>query len=523
MGESKTAGERFLAAFPAAPYLTFGLLLAWTGVAYSGFIVLPGVAVNTPGVSFMSTLSGIANGITLVACALFARVIERVFENRQVFLGCGVATALACLLALGIGVYAGDSLARAGALGVLYALTGAATALVFVRIGWMYSGLTARKAVLYLALSHVLAAFIFFVVIGMHGWVIPGTSDHFSGYLALVGLPLLMGVGAWLQPQPEENESTEVKPPKRYDDHFKALPVSFWKLLVVILVLSFVMQMVSASAAGGEVTSKFDASRLTNFLRIVIGIALAWSALTAGAERFRLGRAYTFIMVVSILFVTVLPVMREVFAGWGLVASFVMLLFRTLHWVILCIIVCQKNISPALVFGLGAGVQSIGSSMGILFGSRALDGVVAVSGEFAVSVVLTAIVVVCAFLLFSEKDFDRLFDPVGEEESSLEDLFAEEVFSEGAAIDSGEADAGSSRALFSEAVDALAERHGLSNRESEVFRCLAMGFTASMVSEKLCISWNTVRGHSRNVYAKLGVHSRQELMELVDAEKVNRA
>ena len=32
----------------------------------------------------------------------------------------------------------------------------------------------------------------------------------------------------------------------------------------------------------------------------------------------------------------------------------------------------------------------------------------------------------------------------------------------------------------------------------------------------LGVSWNTVRTHSRNIYTKMGVHSRQELIDAVD-------
>ncbi len=39
------------------------------------------------------------------------------------------------------------------------------------------------------------------------------------------------------------------------------------------------------------------------------------------------------------------------------------------------------------------------------------------------------------------------------------------------------------------------------------------------VADELCISFNTARTHVRHVYAKLEVHNRRELEDLVDAKR----
>lgn len=62
----------------------------------------------------------------------------------------------------------------------------------------------------------------------------------------------------------------------------------------------------------------------------------------------------------------------------------------------------------------------------------------------------------------------------------------------------------------------MAERAGLSRREKDVLRCLAMGYDSGATAKRLQVSWNTVRTHTRNVYAKLDIHARQELIALVD-------
>lgn len=50
-----------------------------------------------------------------------------------------------------------------------------------------------------------------------------------------------------------------------------------------------------------------------------------------------------------------------------------------------------------------------------------------------------------------------------------------------------------------------------------MFRLLALGFTAKKIAEKLIVSENTAKTHVRHVYAKLEIHSRDELNQIVDS------
>ena len=62
-----------------------------------------------------------------------------------------------------------------------------------------------------------------------------------------------------------------------------------------------------------------------------------------------------------------------------------------------------------------------------------------------------------------------------------------------------------------------AQRYGLSKRETEILRYLSTGRTRTYIAEALFISESTVASHSKRIYQKLGVHSKRELMELVDS------
>ena len=69
--------------------------------------------------------------------------------------------------------------------------------------------------------------------------------------------------------------------------------------------------------------------------------------------------------------------------------------------------------------------------------------------------------------------------------------------------------------LISQRCDELADRYGLSLREREVFACMARGRTRAGIQEDLVLSGNTVKTHVAHIYAKLGVHDRQEMMALL--------
>ena len=61
----------------------------------------------------------------------------------------------------------------------------------------------------------------------------------------------------------------------------------------------------------------------------------------------------------------------------------------------------------------------------------------------------------------------------------------------------------------------FAETHGLSQREQEIMEYLGRGHSSTFISQTLVISDNTVRTHTRHIYRKVGVTSRDELLKAV--------
>lgn len=65
-----------------------------------------------------------------------------------------------------------------------------------------------------------------------------------------------------------------------------------------------------------------------------------------------------------------------------------------------------------------------------------------------------------------------------------------------------------------------AESYGFTPRQGEVCLLLVEGKSVSDIAEELYISKETVKTHAKSLYAKAGVHSRQELVAAVYAFEI---
>ena len=63
--------------------------------------------------------------------------------------------------------------------------------------------------------------------------------------------------------------------------------------------------------------------------------------------------------------------------------------------------------------------------------------------------------------------------------------------------------------------------YDLSPREAEVFHLLAKGRNCEYISTQLVVTEATTKTHIRKVYRKLGVHSQQALLDIIEYERKN--
>ena len=212
-------------------------------------------------------------------------------------------------------------------------------------------------------------------------------------------------------------------------------------------------------------------------------------------------------------------------------------------WRLLCIImfgllisVSKRGvISLALIFPAGWSVLCGGYALGILVGQSLCPLYVTDSqGVFVVVVGVAMTTVIGAMLLFGGNTENLIpaepsFKPAPNEtdsetthqnetpgennESTPNDSANPSEMLEPAATAS-KSDADSLDAACSK----VAETFHLTERESEVMMLLVHGHTRAAIAKKLFISENTARAHAKSIYSKLGVHSKQQLIDYVETK-----
>ena len=63
----------------------------------------------------------------------------------------------------------------------------------------------------------------------------------------------------------------------------------------------------------------------------------------------------------------------------------------------------------------------------------------------------------------------------------------------------------------------MADEYKLSDREAEVLALLGEGYSRTHIREALGVSEGTIKAHVSHVYQKLGIHSKDELLDMVEA------
>lgn len=149
---------------------------------------------------------------------------------------------------------------------------------------------------------------------------------------------------------------------------------------------------------------------------------------------------------------------------------------------------------PLLVLGFGFGVEFSIMGIGSIVGAIPRVG----SGENQIMYVL-ALALMCMYLLVVPLASIRRKRQEGRANPAQEHIVIRSV-------DADE---------LQRRCETIGAQSGVSPSELPVMVQLAMGKTVAAASRELGLSENTIRSHSKSIYRKLDVHSKQELIDLV--------
>jgi DNA-binding CsgD family transcriptional regulator len=263
---------------------------------------------------------------------------------------------------------------------------------------------------------------------------------------------------------------------------------------------------------------------LAVMLAAVAVLTVAFAHVTSGGVTFN--HVFRFFMPLLALLVLPLAAGGTAPVGVSLCAPlFNAVLCVGLTWGFLSSIAQEYRLSPVFVFGIGAGSLALGCSLLLplvrlgetfctgIMGPQVFDtiaclfGLVLVSTFFPRSMDIHAVVA---------KSFAPPQEAAGNGDAGAAQGEAGQAGGESASGGAG-GEEGRRKGRFMRRCDRVADTFLLSRRESDVLVLLAKGRNVNFIRESLGISEGTAKTHIHHVYRKLGVHSQQELIELVDS------
>lgn len=452
--------------------LGFGLHRAWIEIAFVGSFV------DFPAARFGGhDLFDSAMLVTALVFVAFSKRIGTLFDRKALHVFCGLA--LTCST---MGLFASLAVpACASALAVPSAvLGGVGIALMILFWCELYCCLNPVRVGLCFCASIVVGALVVYVCRGfLHPWL----------FAAMLMLPIasLLCLRAGFRSLSE----SELPCPVFGGCSFPWKPV----LLMALFAFAFGLKEPSLYAGSFGLHSAFGT--------LVIALVV-FAGIVSQGSRFDFRTVHRFalpLMVATFLVLPSLGFLDSAAADFCMTGSYTA--FSILIMTILANLSYRYGVSAIWLFGIERVVRTLFNLLGRETGSvfARFDLVAGLPSDFALNALVILLVAILTMMLFSEREPSGRWGVVVLDE---------------AAGDAGEGGFAVKSQQLVELCGKVAKERGLSRREEEVLLLLAQRKSIGDIEEELVIAKGTAKTHIRNVYRKLGVHSRDELVELLE-------
>lgn len=296
-----------------------------------------------------------------------------------------------------------------------------------------------------------------------------------------------------LRPQPEDAAVPEGAKGENADPISRSTLV---RLMVSIGVFSLVGRCLdSFPVAGGEGVPAFFVANYPFLAILVVGVLFIAMVLVLGG-RFNTLFVYRLSLPLMVAGFVILTLFMAEFSTMSVTIMTVGYeFFDVLFWVVLVGVVRRGGFAPVFVFGWGVAATYAGMGLGTWLSSAVVPPIM--EGRLDVStlsLICILVLVVLVVLVLPEGTLSK-------------------------ASSAGTRLRGTRRGedLLVQRCAIVSKRYDLTPRERDVLVLLARGRTLAVVARELSIAEGTARTHMGHIYAKLGVHKQQELIDLVEA------
>lgn len=270
----------------------------------------------------------------------------------------------------------------------------------------------------------------------------------------------------------------------------------FFSTLILSLIVGLTQAYQSSNLMNGG--SALAVIRMGGLFLAGVVLLLVWQR---SSSPMRLEPLYTALMMLTATCYVLLPTLGTVFATAFIGLIYASFSIGSLLMVVTC---CQfshnERVNPLAVYGLFAGSIYLSMSLGYALGARLFQSDLELFSTLTVIALAAVYSILSLYLLGSHKaesaNLDERTPGVKPVNSPQHDLQTQaDVFTQ-------------FQNLFM-----------LSERETQVVVLLAAGRSVPAIAKMLSISENTVRAHTKHIYAKAGVHTKQELLDMLERQR----
>lgn len=453
----------------------FACFLAMNSFSLWGFTLLPQTTLGPNALELWSTPLSCGNALSFFVFVLGAYRAPRLFD-RNPLVAAVVLLALACILLNGYMVLRSDPL-----LVIAGTCMGIGTTCCFFCWArtFYHDGLDNAK--MEIVLGSVLSAVPFLAFLTLD----PSAIVFTLGLLAFLNLTALFSHGRLARSRPPTPPTAHVPP--------KTVFGFSWKAFLCIALIGLMAPLVAKLSHAPLVSMEFAQQTLmvhseNIFAAFVLGVA--WLGLK---RRLDVVKAFSILFPVLITVLLLFPFIgqpaRIAVPYVGGVAFVIVSMVVTIESIEVS---ANRTVNFTVVYGLYAGLLYLANFIGNVVAGGLDDN--ALFEETSLTGIMFVLLYSCSIVMF---------------------FITRRGTRKGERSDDGQVAPPTENTVDAICLDIIAEQQ-FSERKAEVFSMLAHGYDIPAIARKLFLSENTVRTHAKKIYAALEVHSKQEIIELVN-------